>query len=596
MKQPGKVHWLDQLRQLGHLEQEVKLEVGADWAVPDLNGVIPGARAIARPTLSLETVYYDTADLRLDAQHLTLRYRRESEAPARPGRRPARGPGPAQDESRVWTIKLPSATEDDSVLARTELNWAADAAGRGRRNPPVVPDEAAEFLAGVTVGRPLQPVARLSTTRQRTELRTSDGRVLAEVDHDTVEGANLTVPAGPVVVFTEVEVELAEGSALEVLEAVAARLVKAGARPSRRLSKLATVLHSQAAPPASLNGTGKAKARSTMADILQQQARSCLAALVDHDPPIRLGASDPEHVHRSRVATRRFRSLLRAVAPQVLGVERYFDDEADDDAARWLGWLQGELRWLGEALGRARDADVRLQWLEAQGERLGTLDGPGAARVLEAAKQDQRSAHEELLQDMRERRYIELLRALEAVCRPRPNEEATPPAAPGTIPVPEELWRRLAQPAATVLPSLGRRHWRSLRKAIGRLPDDPPDAALHRVRIKAKRFRYVSEFAAPVLRPPARRRSAERAVAAATELQDTLGAVHDAAVNQRWLREVASPAPSRTTRAQRDEAVLTALAVGQLAALAREAELAGRATWRTTWRRLEHDKHQWWDQ
>ena len=120
----------------------------------------------------------------------------------------------------------------------------------------------------MTLGLPLAPVAQLSTTRERTELRTSDGRNLAEIDHDTVTGRALPPaghgPAGTgdgpgahdKIRFVELEVELAEGSSQEVLDAVAHRLRLAGARPSARQSKLATVLRMASLATPAHHGTG----------------------------------------------------------------------------------------------------------------------------------------------------------------------------------------------------------------------------------------------------------------------------------------------------------------------------------------------------
>jgi CHAD domain-containing protein len=569
-----------------------------------------------------------------------MRYRRETEAGV-PG---GRGGKPRPTVAHIWTVKLPSEIEG-ATLSRTEVNWDADdgpdGAEEARALPPL-PD-AAQSVAGITLGEPLAPIANLVTTRQRSQLRTSDGRVLAEIAHDTVTGTNLLpLPDGteerPAVCFTEVEVELAEGSALEVLDAVAARLVAAGARHSRRKSKLMTVLDPSSVTsgepePAEVEPQGQPSPRHrlTMADVLQQQARACLDALTEHDPPIRLGDPDVEHVHRSRVATRRFRSVMRAFGPLFeagpvagprghgadlgadgadgadLGADLGADDaelEADE-AEVWFAGLTGELRWLGQALGRARDADVRMISLERECDRLGPADAEGAEGVLRAASDDKEQAHRELLEAMTAPRYSACLRSLEALIgAPAITKRAAldlgetagtgvslhgAGAAPGassaataTTAVPEQLWQRLAPDAANAMPELGRRQWRKLRKAVQRLGDHPSDESLHRVRIQAKRLRYIAEAATPVLRPAGARQAAGRTVKLATALQDILGEVHDAAVNEQWLRHVASrSSPVNVT---------TALAAGQLIGRGQEVERANRQSWRAAWERLEPKK------
>ena len=121
--------------------------------------------------------------------------------------------------------------------------------------------EAAAFVHAIALGRPLVAVAHLVTTRQRTELRTSDGRRLAEIDHDIVSGKafateerGLGADSGEVR-FSEIEVELAEGSSLEILEAVVEKLQESGARADLRWEQIgdrpATVCWPQGCPQAS---------------------------------------------------------------------------------------------------------------------------------------------------------------------------------------------------------------------------------------------------------------------------------------------------------------------------------------------------------
>ena len=205
------------------------------------------------------------------------------------------------------------------------------------------------------------------------------------------------------------------------------------------------------------------KAEVTMASVLQEQARVCLDVLLEHDPAIRLGDPDPEHVHRSRVATRRLRSVLRAFKPLACrdaagsdervpasdGVDAAEAAEAADaaEAARtWFSGLREQLSWLGQALGRTRDADVRLQSLEQACAKLGDADAAGAAAILQAAREEKQSAHQDLLEAMRTDQYMLTLRGLEALGHPgKATAEApgtgraaslngaTPPAARGPL-------------------------------------------------------------------------------------------------------------------------------------------------------------------
>lgn len=581
---------------LQQLEQEVKLDIGTDWSLPDLTGVLPGVRAHPMPDLALETTYFDTADLRLARRHVAVRFRKETEAVPR-SRRGGNGPPPQGRTSEEWTVKLPS-TSDGALLSRTELTWvvpstratpatskaaaatskAAPASSRlGARAPDRLPrtvhPEASAFVHAIALGRPLVVVAHLVTTRQRTELRTSDGRRLAEIDHDTVSGKAFATKERPLgadrgeVRFSEVEVELAEGSSLEILEAVVDRLQESGARATSGGSKLGTVLQLSPGP----KPPRKPREGLLMADVLKQQGCSCLVTLLDHDPAIRSGDADPEHIHRSRVATRRLRTVLRGFEPVVAATP-------GDAPPAWFAALSEDLKWFGGVLGAARDSDVRLGSLEKDCAALPGLDAAGGATLLDAAREQQTSNHADLLEAMAKGRYLQLLRALEML---------SSPTGPGAAAVPGQFWATLSQPAATDMPSLAKRQWSATVKAVSRLGNQPADEALHRVRIRAKRLRYLAEVAAPVISRPEDRRSASATARAATALQDVLGELHDAVVSEQWLRDAASRRPAR---AKAEALVATGVAAGQLIAAARERQRAQRLAWPSAWEQLDRKK------
>ena len=81
------------------------------------------------------------------------------------------------------------------------------------------------------------------------------------------------------------------------------------------------------------------------------------------------------------------------------------------------------------------------------------------------------------------------------------------------------------------LGDLVRPPWRKLRDEVRALGDDPPDEALHAVRIRAKRCRYAAEAVAPAVGKPAK--AFAKAVAG---LQEVLGEHQDAVVAGQWLR------------------------------------------------------------
>ncbi len=196
-----------------HLETELKLEVGPDFVLPDLGGLVPGQR-VTEPEVRLLTAnYYDTSDLRLAEARITLR-RRTGGADA------------------GWHLKLPVGAD-----SRRELQAPLGDAAAG------VPPELAQQVSSWVDGRLLQVVAVLETRRTVRNLVSTEGATLAEVADDLVTGRIPGLgesPAGPVT-WREIEVELASGGP-EVLAAARSRLLAAGARPSSSASKLGRLL------------------------------------------------------------------------------------------------------------------------------------------------------------------------------------------------------------------------------------------------------------------------------------------------------------------------------------------------------------------
>ena len=170
------------------VEREVKLGAWAGLVMPDLDGLVPGARVELLPPLRLTATYYDTADLRLARWGVTVRHRTSvpptSELP--------------------WTVKLPAGPGGGETLARRELEFSGP---EGR-----VPATVAHLIRGLSRNGVLVPVARLRTDRRRWELRDGAGAALVEIADDEVS-VMVSGPGGRgrrlAARFRELEVELA---------------------------------------------------------------------------------------------------------------------------------------------------------------------------------------------------------------------------------------------------------------------------------------------------------------------------------------------------------------------------------------------------
>jgi CHAD domain-containing protein len=279
---------------------------------------------------------------------------------------------------------------------------------------------------------------------------------------------------------------------------------------------------------------------ATLGDLVALTISKATARLVSAEPLIAEG-TDPDAVHRARVAVRRLRSDLRTFRPVL-----------DRD---WTTGLRDELEWLGDLAAPVRDAEVLQGRLE---ETLASISGgdhgPGKAIVdeLETLRLEERRR---LLAGLRTDRYRELAARLVAASDdPRPRGDALDaPAADGV--------------------GLLKRPWKRLRKQADRVGPDASDPSLHRLRILAKRLRYGAEALAPALGKKGRR-TAE----AAEDLQEVLGEHQDAVVAIAWLSEHAL--------ATDDPAV--AFTAGRLAEIESTRRDRTRREWPDIWRRLEH--------
>ena len=417
----------------------------------------------------------------------------------------------------LWQLKLPRGAD------RLELELPGP--------PREVPSEMAELLAAYARGQTLQPVAVLRTKRSGIRTDAATGAV-AEATIDVV-----SVMADRKIVrsFRELEVELLEGDE-KGLARLGKALRAAGAEEGDGRPKVFQALDLER--PAERPAPGR---DASPAEQLQAMLEAQYRAVVAHDPGTRLGR-DPEELHDMRVATRRLRAFLRAGRPLL---------DAD-----WAEALRLELRWLGGVLGPVRDLDVLVDHLRDDAHAL----DPGERRVLgrvfhqlEDARGEARAA---MLDALASDRYLTLLDRLEeAVGSPKLGPDQQP------------------------LQDIAAREFRKLRKAARALAPDPPDDALHELRIRGKRARYAAELAEPVTGKPAARFLRDAKV-----FQDVLGEHQDAVVAEQRLRALVGEVGGAAT----------GFAIGQLVERQRERKRDARAAFPKAWRRLKRSGRQAW--
>jgi inorganic triphosphatase YgiF len=197
-----------------HLETEQKYDAAADFVLPDLSGLEGRGKAAGRQRFHLSATYFDTDDLDLIKNKITLRRR-------------VGGP----DEG--WHLKLP-VRKDTRQEIRTPLSEGETGA---------VPATLAAQVQDVTAGRPLHPIAILDTERTVVILAGQAGEPLAEVADDLVTATRLDEPGAEPMRWREIEVEAVEGAKAQgAMEAAGRALREAGAIRSASASKLGRLL------------------------------------------------------------------------------------------------------------------------------------------------------------------------------------------------------------------------------------------------------------------------------------------------------------------------------------------------------------------
>jgi CHAD domain-containing protein len=448
-------------------EREIKFEVpGDDWFLPDPSELVPAGGSLARKAVELDSMYYDTADLGLLRSGLTLRRR-------------------SGDDDTGWQLKVPAGQ------ARTEIRLPAE--GRA------VPAPLRELTLGARAGETLRPVARVQTHRDVHVIHGVDRSPLAELVLDVVTATRMGASA-EVTRWREVEVEL-KGGDEALLQRAAKWLRKAEVVPSSYGSKLARAL-GDAVPETDVP-------TDTVLGAVRTYVSAQYDAILAGDLALR---REQDVIHSTRVATRRYRSVLRV-----------FAELFDSERARAL---DAELKWYASALGAVRDLQVLGGRLRSALTELPNelVLGPVSARLEQTLHKELADAQRTLAKAMRSRRYLALLKELRAW-------DASPPVTA----------RRSEQPLKRVEKYLQQADKKLERRLAHAhlLPDHDPNksTALHRARKAAKRARYTAELSQPILGKLAR-----SSLKAAKHLQTDLGDRQDAVVAVAFLRRVGAVA------------------------------------------------------
>jgi CHAD domain-containing protein len=459
-------------------ELEAKFRVHSPFELPAIAGVAPDVASVDEPRqFTMTAVYYDTADLRLAREGVTLRRR-------------------SGGKDAGWHLKLPvlDNTVPDGTGARDEIQLP---------DAPELPGALSRLVTVWVRTATLGPVATLVTERTKVVLRGKDGAELAELVDDTVSVEdNNNVQAR----FREIEVE-DTGGGERVVAQVATVLQDAGAVGGEFVPKVVRALGPRATAPQEPPPPHAVEARDPAYEVVASTLRRHTRQLMAED--VRVRRDLPDAVHQMRVATRRLRGALETFAPLLDGP--------------WAYSLMEELRWLADTLGAARDTEVLLARLVAASDRLPESAKPDAvrAKLAEICGKDLGDAMAAARLALQSERYVDLIdRLVDAASYPRTSDVARRPAGSALLPLVRSTWARL--------------HRRAMRVTRPR-HGGPSAVDYHRVRIAAKKVRYACDAVAPALGPDATKLSKQ-----AERVQEVLGEHQDAVVAARFLADVAA--------------------------------------------------------
>lgn len=468
-----------------HREIELKLSIAPGDAARVLEHPLLRAAALAAAEVQqLHSVYFDSRDLALAGEGISLRLRR--------------GGG------RQWqTVKFGDQSAA-GLFARAELE--VELAGE-RPDLAAIPDEGLrQRVIDVLAGQSLEPI--FETEIERTHQRLADETCEWSLDLDRGE-----VRAGfarePI---CELELELHRGPASHLFEIALALSGDIGLWPgTRSKADRGYFLRTGERPTPSRAELPKLPADATLRDAIVPIARSCLAQISDN-AELAFEGLDPEGVHQMRVGLRRMRALVALFRRELRSTR--------------LGRLRGPLRWLAGLLGDVRDLDVFLA------ERIEPLVRMRSADVaLQRLREEAIALREErrlvLREALHSRRHAHLMLELGHWVATLEELDLVGPE-PSAI-----LVRRADDFAASVLARLDRK---VRKRAPGALAG--PSAVRHELRIAVKRLRYSCEFFRSLYPSKEASKEAKRYLRRLSRLQDLLGSVNDVDASERLLQQL----------------------------------------------------------
>lgn len=414
---------------------------------------------------------------------------------------------------------------------------------RGEWERPISGDEpspqdisetpAAALLHGNGAGERLEPLFTVAVDRATFLVKEGVSRIEVAVDRGEIKHNGRQLPV------CELELELKKGDprllfalARQFIEKAPLRLsfVSKGDRGDRLVDG------SWGRPIGA--STPRLTSEMTVADAFRAICHSCLHDFMLNEPALDQDA-DIEGVHRARIAIRRLRAAFSLFRPVIADGEYYH--------------LRQELSWLSDLLGAARDFDVLQR--ETFEPPIHAGQGPlGANALLAEVAERRKRAHEVLHEALHSDRMRKLLLDLAHW-------------------LDRGAWRTIEgngteDPVLTGAGRLLKKQFKRLCRRASHLSQAGPGER-HKIRIAAKKLRYMSEFFDSLVTGGKQRRTFKRTIRSLETIQASLGKIPDAEARSEFLESLVTNIAGLESA---NRAAITAFAAGVFTASERPKE------------------------
>ncbi|MBO6519055.1 MAG: CYTH and CHAD domain-containing protein [Rhodospirillales bacterium] len=454
-----------------------------------VNAAGKNRRAWSKKTLVSR--YFDTPDLHLRALGISARLRSSGDKTVQTIKARAGNGGGGVMDRHEWERVV-----EGETLVLTDLPIAA------RRAIGAVRDDELGVVMEVHIERQSMVIRRPNPLGPEVviEAVADTGRVVAGEQEETFAECELELIEGDINAFFTVASEIHNACPLPMSSLTKAgrgyRLLSGGGPKAHRVPKFAL--------------TGKQTIHQALAEIYPV----CIANIVENEDAC-LDGTDPEGVHQMRVSVRRLRTSLKV-----------FDGYLDP--AR-TAWMAVDLKWLGGALGPARDWDVYITETLEQVAGYG-VDEKAVAALRSVAEEKRKAAYDAVRKTLTSRRYAKMIFHLTAFV-----------AVEGWLAMPANPADPLLHPLEKCAGAILSKPHRKLLKQ-GKALEKQDTEARHEVRIRLKKLRYAVDFLRGVF--PGKKTA--KYVKSLQSLQDQFGHLNDVAQAMHMTNRLTASSDERT--------------------------------------------------